>query len=579
MAEVALQEASFSGFEPYKLTGIQQSQRILGHGSYAQVIELEYKGLKCAGKKIHEMLLDQGAMTYTVRRFEEECHLLSQVRHPNIVQFLGVFFESEGPAARAPILVMESLPINLTSCIQAYGVLPTEIVYSILYDVALGLNYLHSHSPPIIHRDLSSNNVLLTPNMTAKISDLGVARILNLTPLQVSRMTGTPGTPAYMPPEVMVADPKYDTSVDQFSYGVMMIHVLCGKWPEPHIGQTYTDTESDELIPVSEAQRRQKYIDDIGCDHPLMSLINNSPRRRAPASEVVERFAELVQQLPSSFLNRIELLRRIEAEDNEKKRLQDESERKSDEIQRKEEEISNLSKEKSALEEVIAKKGDTELQHKIEEMEELKVTHSLEIQQLRIEMKEMSELQQVGLTEKESAIAMNERLATENILLKRKLAKKESSSQSNMELFEEEIKRERERYLEQLKSNIQEYEEKIREERRVHEENIQKVHERMGEYHSEAVVEKSTLESQIRDLKAEITHYEEVMKAKDDTLSTKVAEIEAKTNALDQKDASISALHEELRKAREYLAAKKQVIVCSYVLAIIHQRFLNRLAV
>lgn len=170
---------------------------------------------------------------------------------------------------------------------------------------------------------------------------------------------------------------------------------------------------------------------------------------------------------------------------------------------------------------------------------------------------------------------MNERLATENILLKRKLAKKESSSQSNMELFEEEIKRERERYLEQLKSNIQEYEEKFQEERRVHEENIQKGHEKMEEYHSEAIVEKSTLESQIRDLKAEITYYEEVMKAKDDTLSTKIAEIEAKTNALIQKDASISALHEELRKAREYLAAKKQVIVCSYVLAIIHQKFLN----
>ena len=354
---MALREASFTGFEPYKLTGAQLSQRILGHGSYAQVIELEFKGLKCAGKKIHEMLLDQGTMTYTVRRFEEECHLLSQVCHPNIVQFLGVFFE-EG--ARAPILVMEFLPINLTSCIQDYNVLPTEIVYSILYDVALGLNYLHSHSPLIIHRDLSSNNILLTPNMTAKISDLGVARIFNLTPLQVSRMTQTPGTPAYMPPEVMVADPTYDTTVDQFSYGVLMIHILSGKWPEPHIGQTYTDAESDKLIPVSEAERRKNYIDAIGHDHPLMGIIfkciSNSPRRRALASEVVEQLAELVQQFPSSFSNRIQLLRRIEAEDNEKKRLQDESERKSDEIQRKEEEIFNLTKEKSALEEVIVKK-------------------------------------------------------------------------------------------------------------------------------------------------------------------------------------------------------------------------------
>ena len=167
------------------------TDRELGHGSYATVLELEYMGLKCAGKKIHE-LLEQGDASYTVRRFEEECRLLSQVRHPSIVQFLGVCFQQ---GVRAPILVMEFLPTNLTSCIERYGILSKEISYSILHDVALGLCYLHSQTPPIIHRDLSSNNVLLTPNMTAKISDLGVARILNLTPLQVSRMTQTPGTP------------------------------------------------------------------------------------------------------------------------------------------------------------------------------------------------------------------------------------------------------------------------------------------------------------------------------------------------------------------------------------------------
>ena len=162
-------------------------------------------GLKCAGKKIHELLLRQGDDSYTVRRFEEECRLLSQVRHPNIVQFLGVYFQQ---GVRAPILVMEFLPTNLTSCIEQCGILLKEISYSILHNVALGLCYLHSQTPPIVHRDLSSNNVLLTPNVRAKISDLGVARILNLTPLQVSHMTQTPGTPAYMPPEVMVAIPN-----------------------------------------------------------------------------------------------------------------------------------------------------------------------------------------------------------------------------------------------------------------------------------------------------------------------------------------------------------------------------------
>ena len=232
--------ATFAEFSTYQLTGVRVTDQELGRGSYATVLELEYMGLKCAGKKIHEVLLKQGgAASYSVQRFQEECYLLSQVRHPNIVQFLGVHFQQGLPA---PFLVMEYLPTNLTSCIDQYGILPKEISYSILHDVALGLCYLHGQTPSIIHRDLSANNVLLTPNMTAKISDLGVARILNLTPLQVSRMTQTPGTPAYMPPEVMIANPKYDTSVDEFSYGILMIHMFSGKWPEPQIGLVWRAT-------------------------------------------------------------------------------------------------------------------------------------------------------------------------------------------------------------------------------------------------------------------------------------------------------------------------------------------------
>ena len=300
--------AAFTGFESYKLTGVRVTDNRLGHGSYATVLELKYNGLKCAGKKIHEVLLEQGDANYTVRRFEEECHLLSQIRHPNIVQFLGVHFQQR---VRTPILVMEFLPTNLTSCIDQYGILPKEISYSILHDVALGLCYLHSQTPPIIHRDLSSNNVLLTSNMTAKISDLGVARILNLTPLQVSRMTQTPGTPAYMPPEVMVANPKYDASVDEFSYGILMLHMLSGRWPEPQVGPS--QIEAGKLIPITEARRREVFLRIIGYGHPLMDLllrcINNDPNSRVQASKIVDRLAAMTMQFPTSFTNRLEMLR------------------------------------------------------------------------------------------------------------------------------------------------------------------------------------------------------------------------------------------------------------------------------
>ena len=374
----AVRPATFTGFDLYKLTGVRVTDRELGHGSYATVLELEYMGLKCAGKKIHELLLKQGDTSYTVRRFEEECRLLSQIRHPNIVQFLGVYFEQRVQAprslvggagdepkqrVRAPILVMEFLPTNLTSCIEQYGIFPKEISYSILHDVALGLCYLHSQTPPIIHRDLSSNNVLLTPNMMAKISDLGVARILNLTPLQASRLTQTPGTPAYMPPEVMVANPKYDTSVDEFSYGIMMIHMFSGQWPEPQVGPSRI--EGGKLIPVTEAERREKFLEAIEDGHPLMDLIhgciNNDPQLRPHAGEIFRRVSRVASQFPAAFANRLDMLRQIEEKDVI--------------IQQKEVRIVTLQQ---------------EAKQKAGELDQLNVTYISEVEQLKLEVRDLN---------------------------------------------------------------------------------------------------------------------------------------------------------------------------------------------
>ena len=250
------------------------------------------------------------------------------MRHPNIVQFIGVYFE-EG--SHVPILVMEFLPTTLAKCIEAYGVLPEEVSYSILHDVALGLYHFHSQTPPIVHRDLSANNVLLTPNMTAKISDLGVARILNLTPQQMSRMTRTPGTPAYMPPEAMEANPRYDAKIDEFSYGILMIHVLSGRWPLPLHAPNYFNPENPaQLLGVSEADRRDEYLQAIGDAHPLMDLIlrcvSNDPQQRATAEQIVQRMEHMTCHSPPSFPNRVEMLKKIRADATEKESLREELE-------------------------------------------------------------------------------------------------------------------------------------------------------------------------------------------------------------------------------------------------------------
>ena len=509
------ERATFTGFDPYTLTGVAVTDRELGHGSYATVIELEYNGLKCAGKKVHELLLRQGDTSYTVQNFEKECHMISHVRHPNIVQFLGVYFQQ---GVRVPILVMEFLPINLTSCIEQYGILPKDISYSILHDVALGLHYLHSQTPLIIHRDLSSNNVLLTSNMMAKISDLGVARILNLTPLQVSRMTQTPGTPAYMPPEVMVANPKYNTSVDEFSYGILMIHMFSGQWPEPQVGPNRIGPNS-RLIPVTEAERREVFLRAIGNNHPLMDLIlkciNNHPKSRAHTSKIVERLTEMVLQFPAPLANRLDILRQINALEAEKLALTENGKRKDLMIQEKENEISTCRQEAHAQEE-----------QKAEEISQLKLLHSSEVEHLHLQLQDLNTDNQLMKAETEAEIT---ELKSKITTLETEVENKTNNLIKKGEQLEMQLIREREenRKLTTEKHDLQ-----------------SKLYE---------------LEAAVSKLETNIAEYKSTIWTKETSAKRMGAEIDAKSKALAEKAATISAMSEQVSKTREYLTLNKQV--------------------
>ncbi len=306
---------------PLQLQGVIDTGIVVGDGSYATVKQLDFRGLKCVGKKLHDLLYrlanprDKAAM---LQRFAGECELLSRLHHPCIVQFLGVDFDQE---SQLPVLVMEYLHTNLSSCLDRYGILPVVISYPILRDVALGLRYLHENSPPVIHRDLSANNVLLTADMNAKISDLGVAKILDLTPAQLTQKisTQTPGTPCYMPPEALVSKPAYTSKIDNYSFGVLMIHTLCGKWPFPADAFREDPHSPGSLTPILEVERRGEYLQQIGLDHPLMGLIrrclSNAPKSRPEASEILEAIEVELSSHPPVVGNKIEMLRRIEAQE------------------------------------------------------------------------------------------------------------------------------------------------------------------------------------------------------------------------------------------------------------------------
>ena len=174
--------ASGNDFQGLVLNGVikLRNRQELGRGAYGRVYAVKYCGTICAAKEIHSILVEEVGdveMRRTVESFMRECRQCSTLRHPNVIQFLGVYYPSVHVGAggvqgrmRLPVMIMEMMVDSLTSLVDKHEKIPVHIKLSIIHDVSLGLCYLHNHDPPIVHRDLSSNNVLLTANHVAKIS-------------------------------------------------------------------------------------------------------------------------------------------------------------------------------------------------------------------------------------------------------------------------------------------------------------------------------------------------------------------------------------------------------------------------
>ena len=247
------------------IEGVSLIGEELGRGAYGKVFTVKYCGMVCAAKEIHPILIEgvrPAEKKTIVDNFIRECHHCSVIRHPNIVQFLGVYYSSN--KSELPIMVMELMDTSLTSFVennQSSISMVTKI--SILYDISLGLSYLHTHDPVIIHRDLSPNNIMLTGHLVAKIGDLGVAKVIRADSRQTrSKLTTAPGTVDFMPPETLDANPLYGTAVDVFSFAGIALHVFAEEWPTP-CGLKKRDPVTKKLLALTEAERRQKYLDKI----------------------------------------------------------------------------------------------------------------------------------------------------------------------------------------------------------------------------------------------------------------------------------------------------------------------------
>ena len=162
---------------------------------------------------MHDSLLqtDNQGLETLVEKYEQECQIMASLRHPNITQFLGICYL---PDTRLPLLVMEKLDMSLDDLLEYVPNLPPTLKVSFLEDVSRGLDYLHKRDPPIVHRDLTAKNILLTSSLSAKITDMGNSRIVSMRPGQLARtLSQLPGTLVYMPPEALSDDHRYGPSL------------------------------------------------------------------------------------------------------------------------------------------------------------------------------------------------------------------------------------------------------------------------------------------------------------------------------------------------------------------------------
>ena len=185
----------------------------IGHGSFGSVHIAKWRSTPVVVK-----ILVKSSENICLQEFRSELHSLSQIRHPNIIQFFGACTHK-----RPFIILLEYMPKgNLDDHIRQ---LSFQQKICILNDITNGLSYLHNRQPRcVIHRDLKPTNILLNENYTAKIADFGLS-IFQQNHNDPFLMTGETGTYRYMAPEVIMHK-EYNSSVDIWSFGMIMYYMF-----------------------------------------------------------------------------------------------------------------------------------------------------------------------------------------------------------------------------------------------------------------------------------------------------------------------------------------------------------------
>ena len=275
---------------PLKIYDLRRTDRKLGSGAFGTVYEVEWNGTACAAKFMHdifkEILSEEEKQTF-ITAFEKECATWAALRHPQIVQFLGIYYDP----SRAPVMVLEKMDASLRLMLEVTPKEEFSLIkkVAILRQTAQGLVYLHSHSPKLVHHDLSPNNILVNEvTYVTKLTDFGMTRAIDAATL--TRSSSIKGTPGFMPPEALRYPPQYDDKLDVFSYGNVIISIITHQWPTPTAPQSVEGEAATENL--SEFQLREHHFEEFSKEEmkafgKMTRLCLENEAMKRPASKML----------------------------------------------------------------------------------------------------------------------------------------------------------------------------------------------------------------------------------------------------------------------------------------------------
>ncbi|KAG4152149.1 hypothetical protein ERO13_D04G104400v2 [Gossypium hirsutum] len=254
----------------------------IGAGSFGTVHRAEWNGSDVAVK----ILMEQDLYAERFKEFLREVAIMKRLRHPNIVLFMGAVTQPPNLSIVTEYLSRGSL-FRLLHKPGVREVLDERRRLSMAYDVAKGMNYLHRHNPPIVHRDLKSPNLLVDKKYTVKVCDFGLSRLKANTFLSSKSAAGTP---EWMAPEVLRDEPSNEKS-DVYSFGVIL-------WELATLQQPWGNLNPAQV--VAAVGFRGKRLDIPRDLNPQVAAIiedcwANEPWKRPSFSNIMERLKSLIK--------------------------------------------------------------------------------------------------------------------------------------------------------------------------------------------------------------------------------------------------------------------------------------------